>query len=127
MAKKICSVIDCVSTTRLKRGWCEKHYKRWQIHGDPLFSIYDKERGFSYNSDGYKRVYVNGKLVYEHILIVEKDIGRKLFKHPTDPGLDEVVHHDNETKDDNRIENLILMTRSQHVSLHHAKRKLLKR
>lgn len=42
---------------------------------------------------------------------MEQYIGRLLSK-------DEVVHHVNEKKDDNRIENLQLMTRSEHIELH---------
>lgn len=38
-------------------------------------------------------------------------IGRKLKKN-------EVVHHINHNREDNRIENLRLMTRSDHQSLH---------
>lgn len=42
---------------------------------------------------------------------MEDYIGRKLNK-------DEVVHHINEDKLDNRIENLQLMTRGEHSKLH---------
>lgn len=31
----ICSVAGCVSVAAT-RGWCEKHYRRWKRHGDPL-------------------------------------------------------------------------------------------
>lgn len=31
---KICSVEDCDRPSRV-RGWCLKHYSRWQRHGDP--------------------------------------------------------------------------------------------
>lgn len=30
-----CSIEGCPAP-RLARGWCGKHYKRWQVHGDPL-------------------------------------------------------------------------------------------
>lgn len=31
---RICSIPDC-GKPRVKRGWCETHYSRWRIHGDP--------------------------------------------------------------------------------------------
>ncbi|MHA1402004.1 MAG: HNH endonuclease, partial [Candidatus Heimdallarchaeaceae archaeon] len=53
----------------------------------------------------------NGR-IYEHRLIMEEKLGRYLTK-------DEVVHHINNKKDDNRIENLILFTNeSEHQKYH---------
>lgn len=52
---------------------------------------------------------------YEHDLIMVAFIGRMLA-----PG--EVVHHKNEVKTDNRIENLEILTGSEHVRLHNAER-----
>lgn len=37
--KKSCSVTDCQTPSR-KLGFCEKHYRRYKTHGDPLFSKY---------------------------------------------------------------------------------------
>ena len=46
----------------------------------------------------------------------EENIGRYLKDN-------EVVHHINKNKIDNKIENLQLMTRSEHTKLHHLERK----
>jgi len=70
-----------------------------------------KEGGFWYEN-GYKVIYQgNGKGRKEHLLIMEQHIGRKIK-----PG--EVVHHKNGNKLDNRIENLELMSWSDHSKLH---------
>ena len=62
---------------------------------------------------GYKILYAEGgKHIREHINVMEMCIGRKLEKN-------EVVHHINKNKLDNRIENLRLMTRGEHSILHH--------
>lgn len=63
---------------------------------------------------GYKEIYIDKKPIREHILIMENHIGRPLRK-------DEVVHHKNGDRLDNRIENLELMTRSEHARLHNPK------
>ncbi|GAA2940792.1 HNH endonuclease signature motif containing protein [Glutamicibacter bergerei] len=35
MLPKICSIPEC-ETRVSSRGWCNKHYRKWQRHGDPL-------------------------------------------------------------------------------------------
>ncbi|MDY3972347.1 MAG: HNH endonuclease [Clostridia bacterium] len=73
-------------------------------------------------SDGYICVYfpdhpcsTKDGYIMEHVLVMESLIGRHLTK-------DECVHHKNRIKSDNRKENLQLMTKSEHMSLHSKER-----
>lgn len=74
-------------------------------------------------TDGYIYVFVPGHpmatvegYVMEHVLVMEKAIGRYITR-------DEVVHHKNHKRDDNRLENLELMTFKEHARLHAAERR----
>lgn len=69
-------------------------------------------------SDGYIAVYfpdhprsTKDGYIMEHDLVMESLIGRWLAD-------DEVVHHINKNREDNRKENLLLMTAREHMSMH---------
>lgn len=64
------------------------------------------------DKDGYiVLVFAGGKKKPEHRHLMELHLGRALTPN-------EVVHHRNEEKMDNRIENLQVMTRAEHASYH---------
>lgn len=84
----------------------ERHY-RWnggqRLHY-PYVEITNPDEGYQY--------------VYEHRLIVEQVIGRKL-------GSDEVVHHINGDPQDNRLCNLYLFFNKEHSRYHGLREKPL--
>lgn len=88
------------------RGMCNRHYQNWLRHGNPLYTDeIRKENG----ARGYKKR-INGK--DRHRIVMENYIRRKLNK-------EEIIHHINLIKTDNRIENLFLCeSRSKHSLLH---------
>lgn len=57
-----------------------------------------------------------GDWVYEHRLVMEQHLGRKLASH-------EVVHHIDGNPGNNALENLIVLTRSTHIVNHALQRK----
>jgi hypothetical protein len=60
---------------------------------------------------GYWMLNVNSKRIPEHRYIMEKQLCRKLSKN-------EHVHHINGDKGDNSLSNLIVLTQSEHFTLH---------
>ncbi len=75
-----------------------------------------KKNGFWFEN-GYKVLYLDGdKSIKEHIKIMQDFLGRALSSN-------EIVHHINGDKLDNRLENLQLMTRGEHSSLHRKEEK----
>lgn len=63
------------------------------------------------NEAGYVLIKIGSKWVLEHVFVVETFLNRKLTN-------EEIVHHINFIKTDNRIENLCLFTKSQHSHFH---------
>lgn len=87
--------------------------KRYRKREDYEFGGHETKR-----KDGYIKVFVpdhpmatKDGFVLKHRLIVEREIGRYL-----EPNED--VHHVNGVRDDNRIENLQLLSHSEHTRLH---------
>lgn len=110
--KTQCSVHSCTNKHK-GHGYCRNHLRRFQKYGDPIGK---RPPNKGYIAHGYKMISV-GKIKYrEHRLIVEKHIGRKLLPFPK-----ETVHHINGNKIDNRIENLQVISQSEHSIITHRK------
>ena len=95
--------VNYCTQTCANRAICKfgKDHRRWK-------------GGKAFIGAGYVLILVSRnprKYVFEHRLVMEKQIGRKLFDN-------EVVHHINGIRADNRPENLIVMTRQTHIIEH---------
>ena len=73
------------------------------------------ENSFSYKGgsvvNGYRKIVIDGKTTYEHRYVMEKHLGRKLTKY-------EHIHHINHNGLDNRLENLKIVSMSEHKKEH---------
>lgn len=98
-----CKVEGCDKREKTK-GMCNAHYLRFLRLGNPISNR--RKRGIGGNRKGYIVLNLCGKQILEHRVVMERFLGRELFRH-------ESVHHKNGVRNDNRIENLELWSSSQ--------------
>lgn len=94
----------------MAKSLCNSHYLRLYRYGR-LNSVKRQYGTGGYRKDGYKLISENGVRILEHRSMMQKFIGRKLLSN-------EVIHHKNGDRQDNRIENLILTNHSEHRKYH---------
>lgn len=106
-----CTVPNCGGKV-VAKGLCDKHRKRLKRNGSEYIHINQPwGEARTMRVDFYIYITVDGKQVMEHRYMMEQHLGRKL----TD---DEVVHHKNKKRWDNRLDNFELMTKAAHSRLH---------
>lgn len=101
-----CTINGCTTLIKAK-GFCPLHYSRWKNSKDLVKVASPKRNGDRYlGPGGYIMIRVDGRARYEHRVVMEVILGRKLVK-------GENVHHLNGNRMDNRKENLELWNTSQ--------------
>lgn len=121
----ICKIEDCEESTR-SMGFCRNHYRQFQAgsigqhgarlrpenHHPPKNDYKTVQRGYIKKMQKDHPFADSYGYVLEHRLIMEEHIGRYLRPQ-------EVVHHINRVRDDNRLENLqLLQSRKHHPPFH---------
>lgn len=105
-ANRICK--NCNKKFRTNPAYLKRRKNAGLFCCRECFVEYKKKNPSIYKE---KSGYIKLNQKREHRVVMEKYLGRILTRN-------EIVHHINGKKTDNRIENLLLMTNSEHTSFH---------
>lgn len=99
---KACKVDGCCRLAK-RRGWCDTHYHRALRAGEFIPKKIRKKGEGNVNNDGYirKKCPKTGKLKFEHVLVMEKALGRELKPW-------EEIHHIDGNRRNNDLNNLLV-------------------
>ncbi len=113
--KQFYVIASRIETSKFCSSFCKQKFGRNNPTGNKAFNW---RGGKTIFKDGYVRIYmpthpsaIKKTYILEHRYIMEKHIGRYLTP-------EDIVHHINRIKDDNRPENLKLTTRKKHMKHH---------
>lgn len=107
-----CTIDEC-GRDAIARGWCHRHYKRWQVSGSPFVARPKAASGDgNIRPDGYLEIQKGGQRHFDHVRVVEGVLGKAI-----PPGAK--VHHVNRNRSDNRPSNLVLCQDDAHHRLIH--------
>jgi hypothetical protein len=112
---KICSVNSCRRPVRCK-SLCQVHYQRMRKHGDPEKLLIRQAGEGTLHTDGYWAYEIDGRVVLEHVLIVERAIGKRI-----PPGAQ--VHHVDQNRMNNATSNLVACQDSAYHQLLHRRQR----
>ena len=116
---KLCTIQGCKRKKRFNtpQPLCRLHYRRWKNHGD--FNRRKPEPYLDPKTGYMKIVTIDGVRMQYHRYLMEKYLGRKLDPHR------EQIHHKNQIKTDNRIENLEIVSLAEHIKKYHPKKRIV--
>jgi hypothetical protein len=112
------------AANKIKPGYCWRHYSRNRRHKDPsILKKPSKSQPFSKivevikvfprfkKPTKYLQTWLNGRYEYIHRLIMQHHLNRTLCKK-------EIVHHIDSDGLNNRLSNLEILSKSEHINKH---------